>query len=65
MSGEEAKKTLEAVGGFLFLIRATCLPKDGSRQFEELFDRYDEAVRIAKDAIDIMDDRINIENKGE
>ena len=65
MSGKEAKDILEAIGGLLFLIRATCLPKDSSGQFEELFDKYDEAVQIAKDAIDIMDDRINIENKGE
>lgn len=66
MSGEEAKMVLDAVGGLLVLIEATCLPADNNgQQFKQLFDDYHKAVEIAKDAIDIMDDRINIENKGE
>lgn len=65
MSGKEAKETLEAIGGLLFLIRATCLKTDDSKQLEKLFDKYDEAVTVAKDAIDIMDHRLDIENKGE
>lgn len=60
MSGEEAKKTLDAVGGLLVLIEATCLP-----EFKQLFDDYHKAVEVAKDAINIMDDKINIENRGE
>lgn len=66
MSGEEAKKTLDAVGGLLVLIEATCLPADGNgQQFKQLFDDYHKAVEVAKDAINIMDDKINIENRGE
>lgn len=66
MSGEEAKKTLDAVGGLLVLIGATCLPADNNgQQFKQLFDDYHEAVKVAKDAIDIMDDKLNIEGKGE
>lgn len=65
MSGEEAKRTLEAVGGLLILIEATCLPADIGEQLKQLFNDYHKAVEVAKDAINIMDDRINIENKGE
>ena len=65
MSGEEAKNTLEAVGGLLVLIEATCLPADGAGQFKQLFDDYHKAVEVAEDAIDIMDDRLNIEGKGD
>lgn len=65
MSGEEAKKTLDAVGGLLILIEATCLPADNGEQFKQLFDDYHRAVEVAKDAIDIMDDRLNIESKGD
>lgn len=66
MSGEEAKRTLDAVGGLLILIEATCLPAgDNGQEFKHLFDDYHKAVEVAKDAINIMDDRINIENKGE
>ena len=64
MSGEEAKNTLDAVGGLLVLIEATCLPKD-DRQFKQLFDDYHKAVEVAKDAIDIMDDKLSIEDKGD
>lgn len=62
MSGKEAKETLEAIGWLLFLIRATCLNED-SKNLEELFDKYDEAVTVAKDAIDIMDHKLSIEDK--
>lgn len=65
MSGEEAKNTLEAVGGLLVLIEATCLPADDSGQFKKLFDDYHKAVEVAKDAIDIMDDKLKIEGKGD
>ncbi len=66
MSGEEAKRTLDAVGGLLVLIGATCLPEDDNgRQIKKLFNDYQEAVGVAKDAINIMDDKINIENRGE
>jgi len=66
MSGEEAKRTLDAVGGFLVLIGVTCLPEDNNgRQIKQLFNDYQEAVAVAKDAINIMDDKINIENRGE
>lgn len=66
MSGEEAKSTLEAVGGLLVLIEATCLPADDdSRQFRQLFNNYHKAVEVAKDAIDIMDDKLKIEGKGD
>ena len=65
MTGEEAKKTLEAVNGLLILIEATCLTPDNSEQFKQLFDDYHKAVEVAKDAINIMDDKINIENRGE
>lgn len=64
MSGKEAKNALEAIGGLLVLIEATCLPEDDHRQFKQLFDDYHEAVEVAKDAIDIMDDKLNIESKG-
>ena len=64
MSGKEAKETLEAIGGLLFLIRATCL-NDDSKNLSDLFDKYDEAVTVAKDAINIMDHKLDIENKGE
>ena len=62
MSGKEAKKTLEAVNGLLILIEATC---DSSEDFKQLFDDYHEAVEVAKDAINIMDDKLNIESKGD
>lgn len=67
MSGKEAKETLGAVGGLLFLIQATCLTENGSKskKFEELFDKYGEAVQMASDAIDIMDHKLDIENKGD
>lgn len=65
MSGEEAKKTLEAVGGLLVLIEATCLTSDNSEQLKQLFDDYHKAVEVAKDAIDIMDDKLNIECEGD
>lgn len=65
MSGEEAKNTLEAIGGLLVLIEATCLPANDQGQFKKLFDDYHKAVEVAKDAINIMDDKINIENRGE
>ena len=66
MSREEAKKTLEAVGGLLVLIGATCLPADNDgRQFKQLFNDYHEAVKVAKDAIDIMDHKLDIESKGD
>lgn len=66
MSGEEAKRTLDAVGGLLILIEATCLPAgDNGQEFKHLFDDYHKAVEVAKDAINIMDDKINIENRGE
>jgi hypothetical protein len=66
MSGEKAKMTLDAVGGLLVLIGATCLPDDDTgRQIKQLFNDYQEAVGVAKDAINIMDDKINIENRGE
>lgn len=65
MSGEEAKNTLEAIGGLLVLIEATCLPEDDHWQFKQLFNDYHKAVEIAKDAIDIMDDKLNIESNGE
>ena len=65
MSGEEAKNTLEAVGGLLALIEATCLPENDSGQFKRLFNDYHKAVEVAKDAIDIMDNRLDIENKGD
>lgn len=63
MSGKEAKETLEAIGGLLFLIRATCLKNDDSKKLSDLFDKYDEAVTVAKDAIDIMDHKLSIEDK--
>lgn len=65
MSGEEAKNTLEAVGGLLMLIKATCLPADNPGQFEKLLNDYHKAVEVAKDAIDIMDDKLKIEGKGD
>lgn len=65
MSGEEAKMTLEAVGGLLVLIEATCLPANDSGQFKQLFNDYHEAVKVAKDAIDIMDNKLSIESKGD
>ena len=65
MSGEEAKNTLDAVGGLLVLIEATCLPAGDSGQFKRLFDDYHKAVEVAKDAINIMDNRLDIEGKGD
>lgn len=65
MSGEEAKNALEAVGGLLVLIEATCFPANDQGQFKQLFDDYHKAVEVAKDAIDIMDDKLNIESKGD
>lgn len=65
MSGEEAKNTLEAVGGLLVLIEATCLPENDQGQFKKLFDDYHKAVEVAKDAIDIMDDKLKIEDEGD
>ena len=65
MSGEEAKMTLDAVNGLLILIEATCLTPDNSEQFKRLFDDYHKAVEVAKDAIDIMDDKLSIEDKGD
>lgn len=65
MSGKEAKHTLDAVGGLLVLIEATCLTSDNSEQFKQLFDDYHKAVEVAKDAIDIMDDKLSIEDKGD
>ena len=65
MSGEEAKKTLEAVGGLLILMDVTCLHADDSEKsvIKELFYNYYKAVEVAKDAIDIMDNKLSIENK--
>ena len=65
MSGEEAKRTLEAVGGLLIFIKAACLRENDSEQLEKLFDDYNTAVEVAKDAIDIMDDKLSIEDKGD
>lgn len=65
MSGEEAKMTLEAIGGLLTLIEATCLTEDNDGQFKPLFNDYHKAVEVAKDAIDIMDDKLKIESKGD
>lgn len=65
MPGEEAKKTLEAVGGLLVLIEATCLRENDSEQLKQLFDDYNIAVEVAEDAIDIMDDKLSIEDKGD
>ena len=65
MSGEEAKMTLEAVGGLLTLIEATCLTEDNAGQFKPLFNDYHKAVEVAKDAINIMDNKLNIENNGD
>jgi len=64
MSGKEAKETLEAIGGLLFLIQATCLT-DETKNLNSLFEKYDEAVKVAKDAIDIMDNKIDIQSKEE
>lgn len=64
MSGKEAKETLEAIGGLLFLLRATCKPDD-LKNLNDLFDEYNKAVTVAKDAIDIMDHKLDIESKGE
>jgi hypothetical protein len=63
MSGKEAKETLEAISGLLYLIRFTCLTNGDSEQLSDLFDKYDEAVVVAKDAIDIMDNKLDIEKK--
>lgn len=65
MSGDEAKKTLEAVGGLLVLIQLTCMPGNDNGQFKELFDDYHKAVEVAKEAIDIMDNKLSIESKGD
>ena len=65
MSGKEAKETLEAMGGLLVLIKATCLPENDSGHLSQLFDDYHKAVEVAKDAIDIMDNKLDIENKGD
>lgn len=65
MSGDEAKKTLEAVGGLLVLIEATCLPADNPGQFKQLFNDYHKAVEVAKDAINLMDNKLSIESEGD
>ena len=65
MSGEEAKKTLEAVNGLLVLIEVSCLPGNDSEQLRQLFGDYRKAVEVAKDAIDIMDHKLDIESKGD
>ncbi len=65
MSGKEAKKTLDAVNGLLILIETTCLPVNDAVQFKQLVDDYHEAVEVAKEAIDIMDNKLSIESKGD
>ena len=65
MSGEEAKKTLEAIGGLLVFIEATCLRANDSVELRKLLGDYHEAVEVAKDAIDIMDDKLKIEGTGD
>lgn len=65
MSGKEAKKTLEAVNGLFVLIEVSCLTADNAEQFKQLFNDYRKAVEVAKDAIDIMDNKLNIESKGD
>ncbi len=63
MSGKEAKETLEAVGGLLVLIQVTCMPENDSEHLKELFNDYHEAVKVAKDAIDLMDNKIDIQSR--
>ena len=65
MSGEKAKETLEAVDGLLVFIKATCLRENDSEQLNQLFNDYHKAVEVAKDAIDIMDNKLDIENNGD
>lgn len=65
MSGEKAKETLEAVNGLLVLIEVSCLPGNDSEQLKQLFGDYRKAIEVAKDAIDIMDHRLDIESKGD
>lgn len=62
MSGEEAKRTLDAVSGLLFLVN---IGENATPELKNLIKRYYTAVEMAKEALDIMDRDIKIENRGE
>ena len=64
MNNSEAKEALDNTAGFLCFIRATCVPKEDTN-IRKMIDDFIEAKEIAKEAIDIMDNKLDIENKGD
>lgn len=60
MSGEEAKNVLDAVGGLMLSAIITSNTKKDDTLMK-LMEKYSEAVEMAKDAINLMDKRLDIE----
>lgn len=68
MENQEAKDTLMAMSGLLGLallkdITMESVKEDKTKPVTTLMTRFREAVQIACDAIDVMDERLNIEKK--
>lgn len=68
MENQEAKDTLMAMSGLLGLallkdITMESVKEDETKPVTTLMTRFREAVQIACDAIDVMDERLNIEKK--
>lgn len=68
MENQEAKDTLQAMSGLLGLallkdITMESVKDDETKPVTTLMTRFREAVQIACDAIDVMDERLNIEKK--
>lgn len=62
MTNKKAKDTLDAVNGLLMVIT---LSKEISPEIRKLSKEYNEAIIVAKEALDIMDRDIKIEKKGD
>lgn len=60
MSHKEAKETLDIARSLIMVASLGC---DNSDALHELNERLEEAVDIAKLAIDMMDEKISIEKK--
>ncbi len=66
MSNEEAKKTLQAVGGLFFMVKMSAISNgDPSDIVDKLLTDYLVAVEVASAALDAMDTQLKIEEKGE
>lgn len=62
MTNKQAKETLDAVNGLLFLVN---ISGNVTPEFKDLVKSYGIAIEKAKEALDIMDRDIKIEKRGD